>query len=78
MRYALTITNPDTYAWGETDTFIIRTDTNPLDMGIKELSRVLINEGYDEDEAKEILGNDSWYIRNCDDIDFDFTLEDEL
>lgn len=70
MKYALTYTNPDEYSWGETNTMLIECDRNPLDIGLEELARVLADfSGYEEDKAREILGNDSWYIRNCSDTD---------
>ena len=76
MKYALTYTNPDEYDWGETNTMLIECDVNPLDVGLEKLAQVLADySGYDLVKAKEILGNDSWYIRNCDDTDATIIIE---
>lgn len=70
MKYAITYTNPGTYGWEETNTMLVECDRNPLDIGLEQLSRVLADfAGCDEQEARDILGNDSWYIRNCSDTD---------
>lgn len=74
MKYALTFTNPETYDWNETDTIIIDTPKNPLDVPLNDLTKALAVSGvrdYNEEGWKDILGNDSWYVRNCDDQDAD-------
>lgn len=77
MRYALTFTNPETYDWNETDTIIIESNTNPIDMDIKKLANLIsANTRYYGVEKDWIatLGNDSWFVRNCDDVDLDLTV----
>lgn len=82
MRYALVFTNPETYDWDETDMVIIESDTNPLDMDLDVLAAALAKtnvheisresgecSGLTETEWKVRLGNNSWFIRNCDDVD---------
>ena len=74
MRYALTFTNPETYDWNETDTIILETPKNPLDISLDTLAGVLAekaNYDYDKSEWSDILANDSWYVRNCEDTDVD-------
>lgn len=74
MRYALTFTNPETYDWNETDTIILETPKNPLDISLDTLAGVLAekaNYDYDKSEWSDILANDSWYVRNCEDADVD-------
>lgn len=74
MRYALTFTNPNTYDWNETNTIILETPVNPLDMSLDNLAGVLAEKAgydYDKSEWSDILGNDSWYVRNCEDVDVD-------
>lgn len=78
MRYALTFTHPETYAWEETDTIIIETDTNPLDINIDTFAGMLAEcAGYDynKSEWSDILGNGSCYVRNCEDIDITIKLK---
>lgn len=74
MKYALTFTNPETYDWNETNTIIINTPKNPLDVPLNDLAKALAaseTSDYDEETWRNILGNDSWYVRNCDDLDVD-------
>ena len=72
MKYALTFTNPETYDWNETDTIIIDTPKNPLDIELDTLAGMLAEHArydYTKEEWSDILANDSWFVRNCDDVD---------
>lgn len=78
MKYALTYTDPNEYDWRETNTMLIECDVNPLDIGLDKLARVLADySGFEEEKTREILGNDSWYIRNCADTDATIIIEGE-
>lgn len=72
MKYALTFTNPETYDWNETDTIIIDVPENPLDIKLDTLAGMLaehVGRDYAKEEWSDILANDSWFVRNCDDVD---------
>lgn len=72
MIYALTFTNPETYDWNETDTIIIDAPENPLNIKLDTLAGMLAEHArydYSKEEWSDILANDSWFVRNCDDVD---------
>ena len=74
MKYALTFTNPENYDWNETDTIIIDSPINPLDIEKRKLVKALTESkynDYDENEWWDILANDSWFVRNFEDVDVD-------
>lgn len=80
-KYALTFTHPDNYNWEGVDTLIIECDKNPLDLPLDTLAEAIANTGqyadaYSVEDWKVILGNDSWFVRNCDDVDVKIGGED--
>ena len=69
MRYAITFTTDET--WNTVDTFIVETDTNPMDMSEEQLTKMF--ETYTTDSIiSENLATDfkdNWFCRNLEDTD---------
>ena len=68
MRYAITFTSDDT--WNTTDTFILETDTSPVDMSDEQLMKMFEAYTGDLDVADEIVKEkERWFCRKLGDTD---------
>lgn len=81
MRYALTYSVGD---WLNTDTIIIDTERSASEGGgfwfddETRVADVLSAYGLDSEQTADVINNNRWFIRNCDDVDFSLTAQGEL
>lgn len=65
MRYAITFTTDDT--WDTVDTFIVETDTSPVDMTDEQLLKMF--ETYTTSAEEIVAEPERWFLRNLEDTD---------
>ena len=79
MKYTLTYTLGD---WENTDTIVIYvniTGANPYPWydNVDRLKDILVSQGVKEDDANYIIQKGLYFIRNCNDTDYEFVLREE-
>lgn len=79
MKYTLTYTLGD---WENTDTIVIYvniTGANPYPWydNVDRLKDILASQGVKEDDANYIIQKGLYFIRNCNDTDYEFVLREE-
>lgn len=70
MRYALTYMNGNSF--GEIDTIIVEADPRWFE-DLSLVQEVLETYGLDKDDATYVTNKGMFFVRNCDDIDYDIT-----
>lgn len=67
MRYAVTFSIDND--WTTTDTFIVETDVNPIDMTEGQKIRMFEQYIFNQDDAKKVALDDVlWFAINTDDV----------